>query len=130
VPTALRELPEQTLTASDLLRRAAAAAGVNVAEMEARAASADVIPDDEHEANRQQTVSTRKAAASTACAKCEGAIKPRDPNMLVEVKGWARQRVQGGTNHVIARYETGRFLCGDCAIRMRAGLGTEQERML
>lgn len=122
--------PEQTLSAADLLRRAAAAAGVNVDEMEARAQSADIIPDDEYEANRQQADSTRKAANTSACARCESKIRARDPGVLVEVKGWAKQRTAGGTNHVISRHETGRFLCGECAVRLRAGLGPEQERLL
>lgn len=115
--------------ALDVLRRAAAAAGVNVEEMEA-AASGDVVPPDEYEAQRQEAAAAARAARNTACADCGGRVKHDDRNVLREITGWAATREQGGTNHVISRTETGRVMCGDCAIRLKAGIAPAQEALL
>lgn len=64
------------------------------------------------------------------CVNCGHPIEPSDTNKLVEVIGWAKLRDAGGQNHVIDRRETGRVMCGECAIRLRSGLPVEQESLI
>jgi len=121
---------ERECAALDALKAAAAAAGVDVPELERAAADPDVLPDDEYEALRQEADAVRKAMRGAECAECGGTIRPVDKEVLIEIRGWHRQRTQGGQNHVLDRVETGRFMCGPCAIRLRAGLSPQQEALL
>jgi hypothetical protein len=57
-----------------------------------------------------------------ACLRCKKPIRHDDRNVLREVTGFTRPRDQGGANHIIARHETGRLVCGECAILEQAGL--------
>lgn len=51
-----------------------------------------------------------------ACVYCAKSIRPSQHGVIREVKGWVRDRSQGGVNHLIAREETGRFAHYACAI--------------
>ena len=65
------------------------------------------------------------------CASCGSEIEnPLDANVLREIRGWARQREQGGQNHVIDRKETGALMCAECSSRLRAGLAPRQDQLL
>jgi transcription elongation factor Elf1 len=113
------------MTAMDQLLAAANAAGVDLVYVP------DAVPPDEHEVQRQEAEIARKQQrALMLCAECDERIDVRDPNVLREVTGWSRHRDQGGQNHVIARRETGRLMCGACAARLRAGLSAHQESLL
>lgn len=55
-------------------------------------------------------------SAYPTCAGCGEPVRNPDSRLVLhEVVGWTRLREQGGTNHVIARTETGRLACADCA---------------
>jgi hypothetical protein len=54
------------------------------------------------------------ASALPRCIGCNAPLDPDLPIVLREVTGWCRPRSAGGQNHVIARVETGRYLCGAC----------------
>lgn len=116
-------------TALDHLTIAARAAGVDVDEMLARAAAPDVVPPDEFEADRQEIAAARRAARGVECCECGATISGSDRNVLREIAGWSALREQGGQNHVIGRKVTGRLMCGECAVRMRAGLAPAQETL-
>jgi hypothetical protein len=118
------------VSAADELRRAAAAAGQDVAELERQAADPDVIPDDEYEHQAQVLQAELLRARGRDCAQCGATIRANDPGLLIEVTGWHQPRSQGGQNHVLGRVETGRHMCGECAARLKAGLSPQQETLL
>ena len=68
------------------------------------------------------------------CLDCGQPVDPSDRLALREVLGFARAREQGGQNHVRFRAETGRMLCGRCAVRWeqaaRAKTSPAQETLL
>lgn len=122
--------PPPTLPSEDalaVLRRAAAAAGV---DPDALTTDETVIPPDDLEAERQAEIESRRRATGSKCVECDEEISVRDTNLLTEVRGWSRRRADGGQNHVISRVETGRYMCGACATRLRAGLIDGQEPLL
>lgn len=116
------------MDALDQLRRAAVAAGQDIDEIQRRAADPDVLPDDQHEHQRQ--VLQAELRKARGCAECGTPIRVNDPGVLTEVTGWHQPRPQGGQNHVLGRTETGRHMCGECAARLKAGLSPQQESML
>jgi hypothetical protein len=59
------------------------------------------------------------------CDECGGPVHP-SPRTLYEIKGYERDRSQGGTNHVIARRRTGRMIGPCCAERVQAGVDAGQ----
>lgn len=64
------------------------------------------------------------------CASCYAPIDPNKPAgrlMAREVIGYALPRLQGGTNHVLDRRETGRILCPNCTRRVLDGVHLDQE---
>lgn len=63
-------------------------------------------------------------SASTRCAECGRTVEP-SPRVLYEISGFERERLAGGTNHVIARRRTGRVVGACCAERVRRGEQSE-----
>lgn len=47
-------------------------------------------------------------------------------NPWLEVQGWERKRVKGGTNHVALRKQTGKMMCHGCMSKLQAGLSPGQ----
>jgi hypothetical protein len=48
-----------------------------------------------------------------------------------EITGWERaHRQQGGTNYVAGRKRTGRFVCGRCMVRRKAGISPQQGELI
>lgn len=68
------------------------------------------------------------------CLDCDRPVDPADMLALREVTGFKKHRNQGGQNHVLYPRETGRVLCGGCAIRWKstakARTTPEQESLL
>lgn len=60
------------------------------------------------------------SSAYPACLACSGPVVP-SVRVLHEVVGYTRSRSQGGTNHLIARRETGRLICDRCAPSIQRG---------
>lgn len=118
------------MDAMEALRAAAEAAGVDVNRMEEEAALPDVVPPDEHEVERQAALTQRKADRGKVCVVCDAEIGYLDKGVLREVRGWSRDRDDGGQNHVIDRVQTGRLMCGPCGIRLRSGLSHSQETLV
>jgi alkanesulfonate monooxygenase SsuD/methylene tetrahydromethanopterin reductase-like flavin-dependent oxidoreductase (luciferase family) len=118
------------MDALESLRAAAAAAGVDPDLIVAEAALPGIVPSDEEEAERQAARDRRLHDIAQSCVKCGEPINPQDRNVLREIKGWARHRDEGGQNHVIDRRETGRLMCGECGLRIRAGLDPAQGSLI
>lgn len=56
------------------------------------------------------------------CAFCGNTVDDTKPGTVVEVKGWARVRDQGGTNALRHRQPLGRVAHEDCLnIHLRGG---------
>lgn len=109
----------------DFIQRAIEAQGtVKVEEVRDALDDPALIPPDEQAVAQQHAESNREHG----CCECGDALSARDPNVLWEVVGWERKRKQGGQNHVRFRAETGRVMCGRCALLMRdtgtSGQGT------
>jgi hypothetical protein len=76
-------------------------------------------------------VSALPDSAYPVCVGCGGPIYEPDSRLVLhEVSGWTRLREQGGANHVIARRETGRLACADCALTLQRTGSFEQGRLV
>lgn len=107
------------------IRRAMQAAGVDPDAVVETAALDHVIPSDEEEAERQSW----RDAGGVKCAACGERVDPNASQTLREVIGWDRPRGQGGQNHVLFREETGRLMCGSCAVLKQRPGGASQEQL-
>ena len=59
------------------------------------------------------------------CSECGRDIE-RHEHPWMEVRGWERQRAQGGTNHVALRENTGKLMCPECMILIQRGISPGQ----
>jgi len=68
-------------------------------------------------------------SAYPRCLRCG---EPTRPSSLVlhEVVGFTRPRGGGGANHIVARTETGRVVCANCAPAVQRGDHPRQEALL
>lgn len=55
------------------------------------------------------------------CSVCEKEYDGRTVSEWREVVGWEQKRVQGGTNHIAEREQTGRSMCNPCMILRQSG---------
>jgi hypothetical protein len=67
-----------------------------------------------------------ETAARSRCCYCG---QPCDPRYR-EVTGWEQVRSQGGANRIIARTETGRYVCTLHAQQIQRGLSPDQGTLL
>ena len=59
------------------------------------------------------------------CCEC-GAEMVTTRGAAFEIKGWERERKQGGTNHVLWREQTGRVMCPACVMKKTYGITSDQ----
>lgn len=113
------------------LRLAAAAAGVDLAEVEAAAADPHAVPTDEEEAARQQMSQAAKRHGGTlSCAACGNTIDGKERGTLREIAAWIVDAESAAKQTPMGRTNTGRYACAECGTRIRAGLPVGQEALL
>lgn len=70
-------------------------------------------------------------SAFPKCVGCGEVIRDPDSRLVLhEVIGYTRTREAGGANHVVARRETGRLICAECAGPLQRTGHLEQGRLI